>query len=149
MALYLVQHGKAFSKEEDPDRRLNETGKHDTRLIAEKAKEFGAEVKKIEHSGKTRAQETADIFAEVLDPSGGVHQKDGIKATDDVTAVELDQAEGTMLVGHLPFMEKIAAYLTAGDQEKTVIKFQNSGIVCLDRDDDGWHIKWALNPDMT
>jgi len=51
-------------------------------------------------------------------------------------------------VGHLPFMERLTAYLITGSMERPVFKFQNSGIVCLDKPPNimAWVIKWALMP---
>jgi phosphohistidine phosphatase len=53
-----------------------------------------------------------------------------------------------MLVGHLPFMERMTAFLITGSIDKPVFKFQNSGIVCLDKDPEAkaWVIRWALMP---
>jgi phosphohistidine phosphatase len=55
-----------------------------------------------------------------------------------------------MLVGHLPFMERLAALLVTGSQEKPVIAFQYSGIVCMDLGarEDNWVIRWALVPKL-
>jgi phosphohistidine phosphatase len=69
---------------------------------------------------------------------------------DDVAEVAagLDPAENTMLVGHLPFMERMTAFLITGSIDKPILKFQNSGIVCLDKDSDtqSWVIMWVLLP---
>ena len=69
---------------------------------------------------------------------------------DDVIvfADTVDSTKDVMLVGHLPFMERLTAYLITGSSEKTVFKFQNSGIVCLDKDPttESWVIKWTLMP---
>jgi len=53
-----------------------------------------------------------------------------------------------MLVGHLPFMERLTSTLITGSDKRLVFKFQNGGIVCLDMDPDkpAWFIKWALMP---
>lgn len=53
-----------------------------------------------------------------------------------------------MLVGHLPFMERLTAYLITGSIERPVFRFQNGGIVCLDEtpDKQSWVIKWSLMP---
>jgi phosphohistidine phosphatase len=53
-----------------------------------------------------------------------------------------------MLVGHLPFMERLTSFLITGSIDKPVFKFQNSGIVCLDKDPEpqAWVIRWALMP---
>lgn len=152
MALYLVQHGKSLPKDQDPDQGLSEEGKAETELIAKTAKEKGISVSQIRHSVKTRARQTAEILARSLNPTQGVQEISGIKAMDDVSeaAADLDPAENTMLVGHLPFMERMTAFLITGSIDKPVFKFQNSGIVCLDKDPDtqAWVILWALLPNI-
>jgi phosphohistidine phosphatase len=152
MALYLVQHGKNLSKDVDPDKGLSDEGFADVRRIADVAKGYGVQVNAIAHSGKKRAQQTAEVFADALSPSGGVSRRDGLGATDDVTAAakDLKPGENLMLVGHLPFMEKLTGYLTAKDADTRVFKFQNGGIVCLDADPDGdgWVVTWALMPNI-
>ena len=47
-------------------------------------------------------------------------------------------------------MEKLAAYLITGRQEKPVFKFQNAGIVCLDLnpETDSRVVRWALIPNI-
>ena len=56
----------------------------------------------------------------------------------------------TMLVGHLPFMDRMASYLVTGSTDTPVFKFQNSGIVCLNKnpDTDSWVIVWTLIPNI-
>ena len=69
---------------------------------------------------------------------------------DDVAAIApgLKPEDALMLVGHLPFMARLTAYLVAGRTGPPVFKFQNSGIVCLDKDPaaESWVIKWSLMP---
>lgn len=147
MALFLVQHGKNLPKDMDPEKGLSEEGKNEVEGIAVRAKESGLIVSAIKHSGKKRARETAEIFAGLLAPGGAVEQMEGLAPLDDVTKLDLKAAENLMLVGHLPFMEKLASYLiTASSDRAPVVKFQNGGIVCLDRDAeaDSWFIKWIL-----
>ena len=150
MALYLVQHGIALSKAEDPERGLSDQGRAETERIASVAAGYSVEVRRIEHSGKKRAQQTADIIAHALSPSQGVGRREGIAPMDDVAAValNLNPAADLMLVGHLPFMERLAGHLITGDAARRVFKFQNSGIVCLDRDEGNWFVKWALMPNI-
>ncbi len=150
MALYLVQHGKSLPKDQDPDQGLSEEGKAETELIAKTAREKGITVSQIKHSVKKRARQTAEILARALNPNQGVQEIIGIKPMDDVAEVAagLDPAENTMLVGHLPFMERMTAFLITGSIDKPILKFQNSGIVCLDKDPDtqSWVIIWVLLP---
>jgi len=150
MALYLIQHGKSLSKDEDPDQGLSAEGIAETERIANQAKDDGVTVSQIRHSVKTRARQTAEIFAGALNPKQGIREVSGIKPLDDVAAyaANIDPAEDIMLVGHLPFMERMTAFLITGSIDKPVFKFQNSGIVCLDKDPEAqtWVIRWALMP---
>ena len=150
MALYLVQHGQSLPKDVDPDQGLSEEGVTETERIAGVAKGYNVNVGQIMHSVKTRAKKTAEIFASALQPAGGAKEVDGLKPMDDVAAfaASLNPESNTMLVGHLPFMERMAAYLVTGSIDKPVFKFQNSGIVRLDKDpeSDSWVIVWTLMP---
>jgi phosphohistidine phosphatase len=150
MALYLVQHGKSLPKDQDPDQGLSAEGIAETERIAKLAKDAGFSISQIKHSVKTRARQTAEIFAGALNPKQGIREVSGIKPLDDVAeyAANIDPVEGIMLVGHLPFMERITSFLITGSTDKPVFKFQNSGIVCLDKDPEAqaWVIRWALMP---
>lgn len=150
MALYLIQHGKSLSKDQDPDQGLSAEGIAETERIANQAKNDGVAVSQIKHSVKTRARQTAEIFAGALNPKQGIREVSGIKPLDDVAeyAANIDPLENIMLVGHLPFMERLTSFLIMGSIDKPVFKFQNSGIVCLDKDPEAqaWTIQWALMP---
>jgi len=152
MALFLVQHGKSLSKDVDPDQGLSKEGIAEVEQIAAVAKEYSITVSQINYSTKTRARQTAEIFASALKPSGGIHEKSGLKPLDDVIAIadNIESKDDIMFIGHLPFMERLTAYLITGSVEKTVFKFQNSGIVCLDKYPDAlsWVIKWTIMPNI-
>lgn len=150
MALFLVQHGKNVKKDVDPEQPLSDEGAEEVERIAKTAAGYGVSLGAIRHSGKKRALQTAEIFGRYLGASEMISEMSGIKALDDVAPVAEGLATGQnlMLVGHLPFMERLVGYLTAGSTGTTVIKFQNGGIVCLDQYEDGafWAIKWTLMP---
>lgn len=152
MALFLVQHGKNLKKDVDPEQPLSDEGVAEVKRIAQTAANYNVQVDEIRHSGKKRALQTAKIFADYLHANAGIHEMTGIKALDDVVPVAeaMENSRNTMLVGHLPFMERLTSYLTTGNQDITVIKFQNGGIVCLDRLDEtgDWAIKWTLMPNI-
>jgi phosphohistidine phosphatase len=152
MALYLIQHGKSLPKDQDPDQGLSEEGITETERIASLAQDYGVSVSQIRHSVKTRARQTAEILAGALKPQNDIREISGIKPMDDVAAcaAKIDPDENVMLVGHLPFMERITSYLITGSIDQPVIKFQNSGIVCLDKDPEtkAWVIKWTLMPNI-
>jgi phosphohistidine phosphatase len=152
MALYLVQHGLALPKEKDPAKGLSEEGRAQTQRIAEVARGYGVRVSAILHSGKARAQQTAVIFERFLMPPDGIRQQAGLAPLDDAAhlAGRLDLTADLMLVSHLPLMERLATYLIIGNTTPTIFRFQNSGIVCIDKtpQDSGAAIKWALMPNI-
>ena len=153
MSLYLVQHGKSLPKDVDPEKGLSEEGQSEVEMIAAVARGYGVPVSAVSHSGKKRARQTAEIFATALEAKDRVTERSGIDPMDDVTAVaaSLSAEENQMLVGHLPFMERLAAYLITGSIDKPVFKFQNGGIVCLDQDPETghWFIRWTLMPNIS
>jgi phosphohistidine phosphatase len=150
MALFLAQHGKSQPKDMDPEQGLSPAGIEDVERVASTAREHGLRVARIIHSGKKRARQTAEIFAQALAPEEGIQEQKGLKPLDDPTALAatLKGDEDLLVVGHLPFMEKLVAYLTTGAMEPAVLKFINGGIVCLERDpaEDHWLIKWTIVP---
>ena len=150
MALYLVQHALNRPKDEDPEKGISEQGRSDAQQISAVAAGYGVRVSRIFHSGVKRAEETADIFAGALCPPEGVAAAEGLAPLDDPSsfAGSLDAESDVMLVGHLPFMERLAGLLVTGNAATPVFRFQNAGIVCLDRhpDQGTWVVMWSLSP---
>jgi phosphohistidine phosphatase len=53
-----------------------------------------------------------------------------------------------MIVGHLPYLSRLASLLVLGTTDKEIIKFTKGAVVCFDRSDDIWSIQWALIPEL-
>jgi phosphohistidine phosphatase len=153
MALYLVQHGRSFSKDQDSEQGLTETGIDEVKLIAQVAKGYQVAVGTIFHSEKKRTAQTAELFSAALQSDKNIQQISVIKPLNDVKvfAATLSNADNSMYVGHLPFMERLTSYLVTGSTAYTIFKFQNGGIVCLDQssNNETWFIKWALMPHIS
>ena len=153
MNLYLVQHGEARDKAEDPERSLSDVGAGNAERVARFLSEnMTLKIEKIVHSGKARARQTAQIMADHFRPARGLEASDGLNPLDDpgVWATRVnDMTEDIMLVGHGPHLKRLASLLITGDAEKDVIELRHAGIFCLDRSDPGdWAIRWVLIPDM-
>jgi phosphohistidine phosphatase len=153
MKLYLVQHGEAVSKAKDPERPLTPQGRQDVARVAAFARRAGVEIHQVWHSGKRRAEETAGILAQQLEPVGGMVAREGLGPNDHVEPVaELMKREtrSLMLVGHLPFMERLAGLLVGGDAERRTVQFRQGGVVCLERDPGSlaWTVLWSVPPDL-
>ena len=149
MELFLVQHAESKPKEQDPERSLTHAGVSAARQMSDWAANAGVQISQIRHSGKLRAAQTASIMAEGLAPEHGVQATQGINPLDDPTplAEELrSQRESLMLVGHLPFLSRLAGKLLAGDPERSAVNFENAGIVCLRRTEREWSLSRAMVP---
>ena len=148
MAMYFVQHGLALTKDIDPDRPLSEDGRTEVKRIAAHLQKVEVRIKKVYHSGKTRAEQTAQIFAENIG-DGKVNELGGMSPNDDVKAFASSlKGDNSMHVGHLPHMGKLVSYLVTGDEKADVVKYSNGGVVCVEKDNDSYHILWYLTPFM-
>lgn len=152
MKIYLMQHGKPLSKEEDPDRPLSDQGKKDVERVANFLQKYGLSIEIIFHSGKTRARETAEIIGSILDPRVKPQEKDGLSPLDDVREIanQIEMSEQDLLIaGHLPHLAKLTSLLIAGDESTPVVGFQQGGVVCLERREEGiWAIAWMMLPEL-
>ncbi len=150
MAIYLVQHGKSYAREIDTEQGLTPEGRTEVARMAGLLIEHQIPVRAIIHSGKKRALETAEVFSEKLGHGVRLEAAEGMNPGDDVMRFSnrLDPHNNEMYVGHLPFMEKLVSHLVGCSTEKAVFKFQNAGIVCLDRrpETGAWIIIWSLMP---
>ena len=59
------------------------------------------------------------------------------------------EAEDFMIVGHLPFLEKLASFLVCGDEGAKAVVFRYSAIVCLEKKGSGrWAVDRVIKPEM-
>ena len=150
MRLYLVQHGDAVAKEVDPERPLSDRGRHEVRAMAEFLRRAGIRAGCVQHSGKRRAEQTAAMLAEAVLMTGRPQAVPGIAPNDDVGVFADGIAgwtEDTLVVGHLPFMARLAALLLTGDAEGEPLCYRPGTVVCLERGEaSGWCLSWMLGP---
>ena len=151
MDLYLVQHAKSKTKEEDPERSLSDEGYDEVEKMAAFATNISCiEVRKIIHSGKLRAKQTAEILADKLRPIEGCEGADGLDpmAEPSIWAEKLERIDrNIMLVGHLPHLGNLAGVLLYADMANNPINFHNSGIIKLIRNSESqWLIDWIIAP---
>ena len=150
MNVFLMQRGKPVSKEEDPDKPLSEDGKRDVEKMALFLQTCSSLPGEIFHSGKTRARQTAEIIASHLGSGLKARKRGGLLPLDDV--IELGEAlqqgiKDCIIVGHLPHLARLAAFLVTGNEKHNLVRFQQGGILCLERGDDGdWSIGWMVVP---
>lgn len=152
MRVYLVQHGKAKSPEEDPNRGLSNEGRKEVECISEFLSELRITVSLIQHSGKTRAEETAHLLAEGIRCTSGPVHAQGMDPADDPSMVAnflKVYTDDILIVGHLPHLERLTSLLVTGNPDHRPVGFRNGGVVCLQKEGGGaWSVLWVIVPEL-
>jgi phosphohistidine phosphatase len=152
MRIYLTQHGLAVPKDVDPERPLSEQGREDVRRLAEFLGNTGVRVEQILHSGKSRAEQTASRLAETALAAGPPQARPGLSPNDAVEplAAEIEAwSADTLLVGHLPFLGRLASLLLVSDPDRPMLAFEPGSTACLERDGAGhWALLWMIRPEF-
>jgi phosphohistidine phosphatase len=152
MRVYLMQHGKPVPEEVNPDRPLSDEGKREVVKVSEFLGRIGLRVEVIFHSGKMRARQTGEIIAARLGPETKVEERIGLSPMSDVkpAAAEIHAAQRDFFIaGHLPHLAKLASLLVTGSETPAVVRFQQGGVVCLEKDEAGkWSVVWMVVPEI-
>jgi len=129
---------------------LTVKGEEEVRRVAGAAARLALNPSRIIHSGKLRAEQTARFLGEAL--GRPVEKGEGLAPKDDPWPW-VERIQGTeeelMIVGHLPFLERLASLLIGGDESLRPLLFRFGAINCLKRKEDGkWAVRWVLTPEM-
>jgi phosphohistidine phosphatase len=155
--VYLIQHGESKSKEEDPARPLTERGRKSVENVGADLARVGVSFDRVFHSGKLRAQQTAEILADSLGIGDKVEAHSGLDPMDPVKPImdwfsELAERalKSVAIVGHLPFLDKLASILVTGSESAGVIAFQYAGVVRLvpKAEGQGYRVRWVLTSEL-
>lgn len=153
MKIYLVQHGMNQTKEDDPQKGLSEQGVRDVEKMGQFISKMNLQFEAVFHSDKKRGIQTANILGKHLNNALGVHETDFLGPNDDVN-VWLDRLlcsdADPILVGHLPFLNRLASKLVAQDEASQVLFFKHGGMVCLEDENgnENFSVRWAVTPEM-
>ena len=152
MRLYLARHGTAASPAVDPACGLSREGREGIARLAAFIKSLSLQPAEVWHSGKARAEQTAQILTTALGGSPPVTQHAGLNPNDSpmIIAGELEAEErDLMLVGHLPFMSLLSSYLLARGGPPEVVRFCTGTLACLQRGNgELWHLEWTVHPGL-
>lgn len=150
MKLYLVQHADALSKADDPDRPLSPKGQQAAADMAVYLKKANITVEEVVHSGKLRAEQTAIALSMAVLPEIAPIMMDGLGPNDSTDHLlhGCEIAGGDlMVVGHMPFVARMAGRCLTGDEHGITIAFVPGTVVCLERVEDDWQLNWMKRPD--
>jgi phosphohistidine phosphatase len=139
MNLYLLRHGVAAAKddpafESDSERPLTKKGVKKFRKAARGIERLGITPDVIFSSPLVRARQTADIVAAVLNKESDIEEIPELapeSLPEQLTSAlkNVHDKEHVMLVGHEPFLGKLAAFLVNGkNNSDSVIPLKKGGI---------------------
>ncbi len=151
MRIYLVRHGQPNSADIDPAKGLSENGRAEITRLANSIRHLNIKVENIYHSSKTRALQTAMLLSNAVKSSGGVSLKEGITPNDPVEpiAAEIEALDqDLMIVGHLPFMGRLASMLLIKDNHKNLLDWHTGSMACIEYDGGSYILQWFINPDV-
>ncbi len=156
MEIYLMQHGPAMPKDQDPEEGLDPEGKDRIHASGQALKKMGVVLDAILSSPKKRSKETAAIVAEEVGfPLEKVIETKKVKAMappdETLEALsELSGAERVLVAGHLPSVAEVASFLLT-EGSRAAVQFEMGGCCRIDVDDLPTHsgrLRWYLTPDQ-
>ena len=152
MQLYLIQHGEAYRKEENPERPLTPKGLKDIQQLGELLNLSDIKIDTILHSVKLRAQQTAEEINQCIEGHISIEISNQINPKDPplefISTLEKINSN-LLIVSHLPFLAKLVSYLIMGQEEPITIAFKPGSVVCLEQTEDKkWLIAWMIRPEL-
>lgn len=148
MKLYLMRHGTALSPHPGAERQLTAEGREEAQVSADFLARHAPGIRRIFHSGVSRAEETARIVGEKLGLSVEHHpnMQEGDPAAHTAPLIE-SLSEDTLLVGHFSHIPRLASWLLLRGEERVFFITHCASIICLERDADGvWMLDYFLGP---
>jgi phosphohistidine phosphatase len=150
LKLFIVRHGEAVSEFVDPKRPLSALGRKDVERIAGYLKGRNIQVGGVFHSPKLRAVQTAEIVKAMLGLGCELVTREDMNPGDDISGLLneiLASKRDLMIVGHLPFISKLASQLVLNSPEKECVNFKAGSVALLEKTANGsWQISWSVTP---
>ncbi len=154
MEIYLMQHGEAYSEDQDPERSLTPEGEGQIHSSGTALKKLGVDVDLMVSSPKKRARQTAEVVAGELG-----YSKEGIEVTEALEPLapsedliaslgRFGDRNKVLLTGHLPSLGKIASDLVSEEGDVS-IHFEMGGVCRIDVEALPTHkgdLRWILSP---
>lgn len=160
MELYLLRHGDAVDRltggyARDEERALTEQGQQEARAAALALRELGAGIDHVISSPLVRAEQTAQIVADIIEPARGhtierALAPGGLPETIAAALADTAEKSAILLVGHMPDLGGLAGWLLWGDPLAT-LPFRTGGlcrITVAAPPQPGGDLRWFMPPKL-
>jgi len=139
MKIFLVRHGRALSRHDDPCRALHQQGLAEIQAGADFLRDYEQRVQMVICSRRLRARQTGEIMAQRLgvaisDMIYSSHLDPGASAANALDYLStLPCTESMLIAGHRPNLAELASLLLAGHSELR-LNFGTGTIYALETD---------------
>ena len=151
MRLIIIRHGEANNPVLDPRKGLSIKGVAQAEEIAGFLRMQQDDLHEIWHSPKERAAQTAGIIAQILGLKSATVKRNDLNPNSSVEPVAAEitaQKQNVIIVSHLPFVDRLAGFMTGGNADAGLFRFTTCTALCLQKSDSWlWKIQWMVSPD--
>lgn len=136
MRLYLVRHGDAVSEHVDFTRPLSQKGVEEVAKSAQYLKDQDVQLALVLQSQKLRAKQTARIIHEALQTPCPIKTEKHLNPNDPLDQILVlikDLKDDTLIVGHLPFLDRLLSELVGQSRQGGSFSFRTGSAVALER----------------
>ena len=153
MKLVIIRHGEAGKATSDELRELTDKGRAEAGRLAKAMGRTDFKGAEIWHSGFVRAEQTAQILAAELRLEYAMSVHPMLEPMGDPLAVMeglVGRTKDLILVGHMPFMGKMASQLL-GREGQPSLDFATGSAACFRPpviEGAGWRLMWHMDPDL-
>lgn len=153
MKMLIVRHGEAEpNKGDDAARNLTDKGREQVTALWQTLSDRDVKVTRLVASPFTRTRQTAELIAAFY-PGIDIEYQDVLLSEGDPEAVfawlrEQPQADGLVLVSHMPLVAILTGMLT--DSAQARLPFVPGMVTCLDMEVAaiaGARLRWCISPD--
>lgn len=154
MKLILVRHGQALNGAVDDERKLSELGIEQINQAAEFLRQRNISVDQTFHSGKKRAQQTAQIIQDNISPNVKMDTLEILKPNappKELINYLSKLSDSSLMVGHLPHVRDFV-YELLGQNDMRILQdipFNPGTTLVLNSDDMvDWRIEAYFDPEL-
>lgn len=145
-----MRHGHALAgASADAQRPLSQQGKLEAAAIAHCLLQKNVMIDIFYQSTKKRAQETALIVRDILNPQARIETKDGL-APDDPLEHVLNEIpcwkENTMIVSHMPFLPRLISRLITGREDNKMVAMPTASVAVMQHLGQKWTLLEIISP---
>jgi phosphohistidine phosphatase len=154
MKLYIMRHGDAANGAFDDERPLSDDGRREAERAGIFLRRAGERLDEICHSTLLRSRQTAMEVGRHIANSPVISERNGLRPSDGVgefiSSLDAGADRNILVVGHQPFVSRLASLLLSGDEKSIRVKFPTGAVIGLENSPGGtlWSLRFHATAHM-